>query len=188
MGVSCYVSGLFFLSVLGLMPASFAGERLDGTVFFEAAPRLENAKTTFNETRMRGATYYFTLTLPASANEPLGQVIISQRGGIDGIPLLLDKTTAFIGTPDDKQETLSIANTSQSEDDREITVEFAQPVSPGNRITVGLKPRKNPQFSGVYLFGVTVFPAGEKSQELYLGVRRLQFYDRDHDNAANDFF
>jgi len=183
MRVSSILSGLFFLSTLGITtPTSLAGERLDGTVFFEAAPRLENAKTTFNRGRMRGATYYFTLTLPSQAGEPLGKIIIDQKSGLDEISLLLEKTVAFIGTPNDRQEMVSLADVLQSEDQREITVVFEPPISPGNTVTIGLKPRKNPKFDGTYLFGVTVFPAGEKSQELYLGVRRLQFYDRDNDN------
>ncbi len=182
------LSGLFFLGISGIIsPESLAGQRLDGTVFFEAAPRLENARTTFNKVQMRGATYYFTLTIPSEANEPLGQVIINQRNGIDGIPLLLDETIAFIGTSNNREKILSLANVSQSEDDQETIIQFDSSVAPGNTITIGLRPRKNPKFSGVYLFGITVFPAGKKSQELYLGVRRLQFYDRSNDNDFQDF-
>lgn len=183
MRVPSILSALFLVSPLGLItPESFAGEHPDGTRFFEAAPRLGKAKTTFNAVRMRGATYYFTIILPSEAREPLGKIIITQKNGIDDIPLLLNETEAFIGTPNDQQEMISLADVFQSKDNREITVNFVTPVAPSNTITVGLKPRKNPKFSGVYLFGVTVFPAGEKSQELYLGVRRLQFYDRDHDS------
>ena len=183
MRVSSILSALFLVSPLGLItPESFAGEHPDGTRFFEAAPRLGKARTTFNRVRMRGATYYFTLTLPSGAGEPLGKIIINQKSGIDEILLLLEETVAFIGTPNDRQEMLSLADVLQSEDQREITVFLDPPVPPGNIVTIGLKPRKNPKFDGTYLFGVTVFPAGEKSQELYLGVRRLQFYDRDNDN------
>ncbi|PNW48826.1 UNVERIFIED_CONTAM: hypothetical protein BEN50_11290 [Euhalothece sp. KZN 001] len=183
MGVSWLRSSLVVLSTLSIiMPSASAGERLDGTVYFEAAPCLKNVKTTFNETHRRGATYYFTLTLPSNAGEPLGELVITQRLGIDDIPLLLEKTTAFVGTPNDKQESLSLANVSQSEDHRKITATFRQPIPPGTTMTLGLKPRKNPQYDGVYLFGITARPAGNITQDLYLGVRRLQFYDRSNDN------
>ncbi len=174
---------LLILTLLGVSASKgYAGQRPDGTVFFDAPPRLEKAKTTFNETHVRGATYYFTLTVPETAGEPLGKLVIEQRGGIGDIPLLLDETKAFVGTPSDKQETLSLANVSQSEDNREITATFSKPIPPGTTMTLGLKPRKNPKYDGTYLFGVTAFPSGEMVNELYLGVRRLQFYDRADDN------
>lgn len=180
MRVPSIVSSLVWLSTFGMtIPATWAGEYPDGTVFFEAPPRLEEVKTTFDETQMWGATYYFTLTLPAQAGEPLEKLIIKQRGGTDDIPLLLDETIAFVGTPDNKQERLSLANISQSDDNREINVEFETLVEPGTTITLGLKPRRNPKYDGVYLFGVTAIPAGETAKGLYLGVGRLQFYDRD---------
>ncbi len=183
MRVPSIPSGLLvFGTMLLLAPPNLAGERLDGTVFFEAPPRLEEAKTTFNETQMRGATYYFTLTLPSQAGEPLGKIMIEQRGGVDDIPLRLDQSTAFVGTANDKQESIALADVFQSENNRQITVEFETPVTPGTTFTIGLKPRKNPRSGGAYLFGITAFPAGKSVQELYLGVRRIQFYDRSNDS------
>ena len=188
MGVPWLRSSLLILTLLGLSTSKgLAGQRLDGTVFFDAPPRLEKVKTTFNETHRRGATYYFTLTLPSDAGESLGELTITQRGGIDDISLLLEKTVAFVGTPNNKQETLSLANVSQSEDNREITVTFSEPIPPETTMTLGLKPRKNPKYDGTYLFGVTAFPSGEMVDELYLGVRRLQFYDRTNDNDLRRF-
>lgn len=182
------ISGLLLISTFGInLPESLAGEHPDGTVFFEASPRLETIKTTLDETQVRGATYYITLTLPSDAGEPLSQVLIQQRRGIDDIPLLLDKTTAFMGTPRNQQEPLTLAQVAQSEDYRDIQVQFQTPVSPGSTVTIGLKPRKNPQYDGVYLFGVTAFPAGETTRPLYLGVRRLHFYDRRNDSDFRHF-
>lgn len=194
MRVLSLISSLLLLSTWGItsslkLSPVMAGERSDGTVFFEAPPKIDQVRTTFDEVQMRGATYYFTLTLPPDAEEPLAKLLIEQRGGIDEITLLLDQTIAFIGTPKEQQERppLSLANVAQSEDKREITAEFATPIPPGTTVTVGLKPRKNPQYDGVYLFGVTAFPAGETVQELYLGVRRLHFYDRRNDSDFRMF-
>ncbi|AFZ43905.1 hypothetical protein PCC7418_1736 [Halothece sp. PCC 7418] len=188
MRVPSITSTLFvFGTIIMLSPASLAGQRLNGTVFFNSPPRLENARTTFNEAGVRGATYYFTFTLPSQAGEPLEKLVIDQRGGVDDIPLLLDRTIAFVGTSKEKQEPLLLADVSQSEDNRQITVQFQTPVTPGTTFTIGLKPRKNPIYDGTYLFGITAFPAGETVDELYLGVRRLQFYDRRNNSDFRDF-
>ena len=58
-----------------------------------------------------------------------------------------------------------------------MTVTFAEPVSAGPTFTVGLRPKRNPDLGGTYQFGVTAFPAGEKTQGIYLGSARLQFDD-----------
>lgn len=188
MRVPSLTSSLLALStIMMLVPPSTAGERLDGTVFFNAPPQLEKAKTTFNEAGVRGATYYFTFTLPSQAGEPLQKLVIDQRSGIDEIPLLLDRTIAFVGTANDKQDPLILGEVSQSEDNRQITVQFQTPVVPGTTFTIGLKPRKNPRYDGTYLFGITAFPSGETVEEIYLGVRRLQFYDRRNDSDFNHF-
>lgn len=188
MQVPSISSSLFLLSTLMVVPPSLAGQRPDGTVFFDAPPRLETVRTTFNETQVRGATYYFTLTLPSQAGEPLGGIVIEQRSGVDDIPLLLDRTRAFLGTPSDKQDNIPLAYVTQSEDNRKIIVQLAKPVPAGTTFTIGLKPRKNPQYDGVYNFGITAVPAASRIQELYLGVRQLRFYDRSNDNDTNDFF
>ncbi len=49
-------------------------------------------------------------------------------------------------------------------------------MSPGTKITIGLKAQQNPQRGGVYLFGVTAFAIGEKPHGQFLGFGRLQFY------------
>jgi hypothetical protein len=40
-----------------------------------------------------------------------------------------------------------------------IAVNFDQPVRPGEVVTIGLKPRRNPRYSDIYLFSVTAFPS-----------------------------
>jgi Protein of unknown function (DUF2808) len=56
-------------------------------------------------------------------------------------------------------------------------VQFNPPVQPGRKVTIALSPQRNPAYSGVYLFGVTAFPTGEKSHGQFLGFGRLHFYD-----------
>ncbi|HBB35869.1 MAG TPA: hypothetical protein DDZ80_02785 [Cyanobacteria bacterium UBA8803] len=159
------------------VPLAQAIERADGTVSFEKAPRLIEAVTTFNETHVWGATYYFTLELPENIGEPLGQVTIQQRQGVEAIQFKVADSLAFSGTRHHKGERLALAEVTEDETTQTISVRFDQPVPPGQTVTIGLYPVHNPQIGGVYLFGVTAFPAAQKPYGLYLGVGRLQFYD-----------
>ncbi len=147
----------------------------DGRVAFEKSPLLIGAHTTFNNVRVRQAKYYFDLELPPDVGESLQKVVINQRQGAERIKFRLDKTTAYFGNHKDRKEELSL-QVSQDEATKAITIIFDRPISPGSQLTVRLRPRRNPNFGGVYLFGVTAFPTGEKPSGLYLGAGRLQFY------------
>jgi hypothetical protein len=50
----------------------------DGTVYFNSPPRLVAATTTLKEVNRWGVTYYFTLSVPENAGEPLQSVRITQ--------------------------------------------------------------------------------------------------------------
>ena len=152
----------------------------DGTVAFAKPPTLIDASTTFRAVRFRGAKYYFTLALPAESDEPLQKITVNLRQGGDDIDYRVDKTIAAVGTARDKAEDIAIAETTFDQETETVTVVLAQPVAPGTTFTVGLVPKRNPDTDGTYLFGVTAFPAGEKSQGIYLGAGRLQF-DRGSD-------
>jgi hypothetical protein len=150
--------------------------------YFTKAPRLLGASATFNSVQARGAKYYFNIELPQDAGTNLQQVAISQRQGQETIDFRLEETLAYRGTNRDRQAPLAIANIEQNEETGAITITLEKPVSPGTTFTIALKPRKNPFYDGVYLFGVTAFPQGNNPQSLYLGVGRLPFY------RANDGF
>ena len=145
-------------------------------VAFRKAPRLLDIYTTFNTVRFRGATYYFDIVISQEGEVPLQKVEIEQRRGQDEIKYKLENTVAYLGTHRRKGDSLAIASVSQDEETKVITVEFANPLPPGTTFTVGLKPRRNPHFSGVYVFGVTAIPQGENPYGLYLGSRSLSFY------------
>lgn len=149
----------------------------NGTVSFDKSPRLMDAATTFNTIRTWGATYYFTVNLPEDAGEPLQRVTIGQRQGQDTIRFQLKDSTAFEGTSGRKGKKLTIKEVTKEPETGAISVTFDPPIPPGRTFTIGLDPVRNPDSSGVYLFGVTAFPAGEKPYGLYLGVGRLHFYD-----------
>lgn len=161
------------------IPLAIAGQLRDGTIFFDRPPRLLDAFTYSSDANVWGARYYFVVELPENAGEPLKKVVIQQRVGQERIRFFLQRTSAFLGTPDRRKSNLNIAEVTQNEETRSITVIFDSPVSPGSIFTVALRPRRNPRFGGIYLFGVEVFPAGEKSSGLYLGPGRFHFYQGD---------
>lgn len=147
----------------------------DGKVYFKQPPRLLRAVTTFKNVNVWGATYYFTIELPENAGEPLQEVKINQREGFDRIRFDLDDSSAFIGKPSDKGKTLPLNITSDRKL-KTVSLEFNPPVSPGQTLTIALKPIRNPGWEGIYLFGVTAFPPGDNPHGQFLGFGRFHFY------------
>jgi hypothetical protein len=179
--INYLLSGSIAISLASISFASKAVKAPDGTVAFESGIDLVDAHTTFSGVRVRQARYYFDLELPEDLGEPLKKVVIHQRSGSDKVRFKPDKTTAFLGNHHNKQEPLAL-KAFTDEATEEITVEFDRPIPPGSSVTIGIKPSRNPDYGGVYLFGVTAYPPGEKSVGLYLGPGRLQFY------RGNDFY
>ncbi|MGF1603867.1 MAG: DUF2808 domain-containing protein [Thermosynechococcaceae cyanobacterium] len=171
-----WVVGVVAIATLSLpSPSAQAVQFADGTVHFAAVPRLVETRTTNSDTGSFGATYYFTLTVPADAGEPLARVAIAQKEGFSSVRFLPQRTRAF----EDIRRRQPIAPSDVQVDKKQaIAVSFNPPIAPGQTVVIGLRPRHNPRTDGVYLFGVTAFPAGEKSQGQFLGFGRLHFYQR----------
>lgn len=144
-------------------------------VAFRKAPRLLDIYTTFNQVRSRSAIYYFDISIPEDSGAPLQKVEIELRQGQDRIKYKLERTVAYLGTHSRRGDRLALETVSQDEKTEVISVVFANSLPPGTTFTVGLKPVRNPDFGGIYVFGVTVFPQGENPFGLYLGSRRLYF-------------
>lgn len=145
-------------------------------VAFRKAPRLLDIYTTFNSVRSRSAKYYFDITIPDDAGAPLKKVEIEMRQGQETIYYRLEKTFAYLGTHRRRGEELAIEQVSLDEETGIITVEFLDAIPPGTTLTVRLKPTRNPDYSGVYVFGVTAIPQGANPYALYLGSRSISFY------------
>ena len=162
-------------------PVTQAVQLADGTTYFVQPPSLEQARTTYTNVNAPTATYYFTINVPESAGEPLQRVTIDQRQGTDRVRFDLKDTRAFEGTSFKKGAKLSLGEVTRIPDTPTISVILDPPAPPGRTVTVALRPIRNPQFSGVYLFGVTAFPPGEKSHGQFLGFGRFQFYGNGRD-------
>jgi hypothetical protein len=146
----------------------------DGTVQFAGVPHLGKVTTTDNQAFAWGAKYLFTLQIPADASEPLGRVMLQQTEGVDEVEFNLKGTFAYLNG--DRHQSTTVETVQVKADTLELT--FNPPISPGTTVTIGLLPYTNPRTGGVYLFGVTTAPAGEKVRSQFIGSGRLQFYER----------
>ncbi len=177
-------TGVAFFALLGAIATplqpSQAVQLSDGTVFFTAPPRLAGASTTNNSVDAWSVTYYFTLNQLENAGEPLQRVTIVQDEGGDTVKFSPREIEAFEGTRDRLGEKLPLGEITIDRKTRTVTVNFNPPVPPGKTVTIALSPDRNPLYGGVYLFGVTAFPPGEKTHGQFLGYGRLNFYEGGH--------
>jgi Protein of unknown function (DUF2808) len=150
------------MTILGNQPLQ-AIQLADGTSYFAEPPSLVKAITTYRNPNVP-STYYFTLSLPANAGVPLQSVIFKQGEGLEDIAF--DGAEAEIAG---KKQHFILQKNHQS-----VSVTFDPPIAPGQTIKIGLNAI-NPFYGGIYLFGVTAFPVGEKSHGQFLGYGRLQF-------------
>ncbi len=147
----------------------------DGTVHFAQPPSLVDTVANFRATHTPNTLYYFTLNVPPEAGEPLKQIsIVKTQGGSD-IYYQLDRCRAFEGTFYRKGANIPFAEVTLDSDTDTVSFVFDPPIAPGKTVTVGLRSVRNPNIPGVYLFGITAFPAGEKSQGQFLGFGRIYF-------------
>jgi hypothetical protein len=168
-----------------------AVQMADGTVYFERPPSLVGATTTRSDVYASRPRYYFTLDVPTDAGEPLQQISISQRtnyGVLGDVLEDLEDVEAFLGTRRDRGDAIAIRDVAVDEENQSVTVTLETPVAPGNAVTLALRPERNPRRGGVYLFGVTAFPSGEKAQGQFLGYGRLHFYERNNNPFRFNLF
>ncbi len=156
------------------VPNAIAVQLQDGTVYFDRPPSLEYAAPTIDTARSWGSTHYFTLRVSPEAGEPLQRVEIQQRQGLDDdVRYDLEDTRSFTGTRRDRGTEVPLGEVTHDRDTQTVSVTFAEAIEPGTTVTIGLRPVRNPEYSGIYLYGVTVFPAGEKTHGQYIGVGRF---------------
>ncbi|WP_193200561.1 DUF2808 domain-containing protein [Nostoc sp. MG11] len=147
--------------------------------------RLLSAMTTYNEVSAWEATYYFTLTVPASATDSLQQVALTQIQGLEAIRFNSQESFAFEGkgeTADKlarRGQKLGIRLADSENQPRTVIVTFDQPVAPGKTITIGLKPFRNLMYDGVYQFQVQTLSTDKSTYNPIIGTARLQFYGVD---------
>jgi hypothetical protein len=163
-----------------LSPPAQAVQLADGRVYFVRPPSLVRATTTTRTASASSATYYFTIQVPENSGEPLQRVtVVEQNGDVSARAILFnaEDTEAFVGLPRDRGAEVPLGAVNFDPDTQTIAVNFNPPVAPGTTVTIGLKPERNPQTGGVYLFGVTAFPQGQNPYGQFLGYGRIDFND-----------
>lgn len=147
----------------------------NGQTAFDAPPHLIKAESSYSSSNLP-STYFFTLKIPNNAGEPLQAVKIVQRENLEIISYKGNATRAFRGNRWAQGPQLSLAAIGGPTESSEMMVVFDPPVQPGKTVTVSLKAKQNPTFGGVYQFGVTAYPAGERGIGQFLGYARLNFF------------
>lgn len=172
---------LIGLSTSSLLPAQSIEPNIESSPrnYFVKSPRLEAAYVTQALVFAQGATYYFTLSLPNHNNTPLQQIVIAQQDSSTrarAVRFNLEQTEVFIGTPDNRGETILLQQVQFAPDRQTLSLNLDSPLRPGTTVTVALHPQRNPRQDGLYLFGITAVPTGETPRSQFLGFGRLEFY------------
>ena len=146
-----------------------------GQNFFNKSPRLIDSKVTHEIANSPFSTYYFTIEVPSDAHAPLKAIKIEPRENwSEKVSFKQNETIASIGDSYSENRALSLmAIGGKADNISSVIVSFDKPIQPGQTVTIGIKPERNPDRGGVYLLGVTAYPEGENSQGLYLGVGRF---------------
>lgn len=174
-------TALLLLSLTGAVaPLSTPARALElnGSTLFARAPwkaELISYETTAGAAPV---SYYLTLSLDPQAGARLGRLSVQQTRGADwNFPFSPQLTRAFLGRP--RQEGRAIpVQASFDAAERRISVEFPEPVAPGETVTVVLRPWTNPQTADTYLFQVMVWPAGPNPVPSPVGTATLRIYER----------
>ncbi|MEB3358776.1 MAG: DUF2808 domain-containing protein [Synechococcales bacterium] len=179
--ITVLASGL----ALGWHSLGQAVQLANGQVYFDRPPRLVDSSVLRDRTAAPNVGYFFSLEVPADAGEPLQSVAIAQRDGetfTREIEYELDETEAFVGTRRRRGADLPVATTTWDDETNTAVVTFDPPVPPGTDLTIRLEAERNPRRSGIYLFGITAYPAGADPYGQFLGYGRLHFYDSGNDS------
>ncbi|MFM7314656.1 MAG: DUF2808 domain-containing protein [Cyanobium sp.] len=151
---------------------------LNGSTVFVRAPwkaDLISYRTNVGDAQV---AYYLTLSLDPEAGASLARLTVQQTRGADrSFPFSPELTEAFLGRP--RQEGARVPVRAAFEaSSRRITVDFPEPVAPGQTVTVVLRPWTNPQAADTYQFQVVVWPAGPDPLATPVGTVNLRIYDR----------
>ena len=158
-------------------PIAISTVNQEGQTFFSEPPQLMRVAAT-QTGEYSPSTYEFTLTVPKNAGQPLKAVTIAQAQNVETVKFDVGSSKAFVGDRLTANSEIRLASVGgeQPANPGEVTIAFDQPVQPGNTVTVALAVQRNPNWGGVYEFGVTAYPAGENGLGQFLGYGRINFY------------
>lgn len=151
---------------------------INGSTLFVRAPWKAELISYDTNAGSPQVSYYLTLRLDPEAGASLGRLSFQQTRGADwSFPFSAQQTRAFLGRP--RREGAAVpVQASFDARERRITVEFPEPIPPGETVTVVLRPWSNPQTADTYLFQVVVWPAGPNPVASPVGPVTLRIYER----------
>jgi Protein of unknown function (DUF2808) len=150
---------------------------IPGQMFFSRVPRLVRVNAS-QKAAYAPSTYEFTVSVPSDAGAPLQAIKVVQAENLDTVHFDVSQSKAFMGERFAAGPELPLASIGGTQPaPGEATIVFNQPVQPGSTVTIALDVKGNPASGGVYEFGVTAFPVGEKGTGQFLGYGRINLYN-----------
>ncbi len=172
----CVVVSLVLVATTALRLQPAQSVQVADSANFAQAPQLVEVKTFEKGTGSLIATYYLTVSVPEQAGLSLQRLTLTQSEGTSHIQFVADQTKAYPAK--NRQTPIGVRLIDQDFDTRTTAIGFEPAIAPGQTVTIALRPSMNPAIAGTYQFGVTAFPEGDQAQGQFLGVARLQFYNR----------
>lgn len=169
------------LSSVGLLSGltAEAVQLSGGRVAFDRPPNLVEA-TTLDIGAGFAGTYHFVIEVPENAGEPLGAIVVTPKDHAERIVFDLNASAAHLDTAYAHGPMVELSSVGGSPDNpHEALVVFEEPIQPGETVTVSLEANYNLR-GGVYLFGVTAYPAGDNGVGQFLGYGRINIFDADN--------
>ncbi|MDM7937366.1 MAG: DUF2808 domain-containing protein [Cyanobium sp. CZS 48M] len=161
---------------LPLAPAAAGAAELGEQTFFLRAPWKLRWRTYYSTVFERGGEYYVTIEMPEEAGAALGALEIRQISGSDWRFSFDDsRTRAFLGQPRREGPPVPV-QASFNDSSRLFRITFPSPPTPGQTVTVALRPWSNPSSADVYQFSVVAFPAGPNPVAQQVGIARMSIY------------
>ncbi len=159
--------------VLLALPA-IAAPLTNGRYSFDRAPQLVRVNSNAAQTNGRNHTYELVITVPQDAGAPLQAITISQPQTTTPVTFQPSATRVVAGNSGQEIPLVNVGGTPANPG--ELTLVLHHAVQPGETVTIQLTGDRNPSSSGIYLLGVTAYPAGDNSPGLFLGYGRVTVY------------
>lgn len=118
------------------------------------------------------STYFFTLKNPRQA-AAIKAVSIVQTENIETVQFQSASLQVYAGLKPKKNNVRALTPMGGPSKAGSVTVTFAQPVQPGETVTIMVKPQQNPSIGGTYRFGVIAFAKPSDVTGRFLGFGQL---------------
>jgi hypothetical protein len=155
--------------------SALAVQVADGTVYFNRAPQLVNTSG-YGRLAPFATDFVFSIYTPPDAGEPLQRIDIDL--GDFGPELVISQVrVALLDRVSEAPPTIARTTERTEAGRRILSLVLSQPVAPGRTVAVDLRTAQISRLGGVYLFGITAFPRGEKAHGQFLGFGRVRIID-----------